>query len=112
MDELPKTYRLPALPPAPPSDLQALVRRWFECADFSAVGPILDELQALGRHRDHADLLRWLAGAVGRHAADPTARLDWHAGPPEELWRLFCFDLFDFASSVRWLAGRLKPPPR
>lgn len=48
IDVMQKVYTLPDLPLAPYSDAQALLRRFVEYRDFSALRPLLDELEALG----------------------------------------------------------------
>jgi len=92
-----KVYELPALAPAPASDLQALLRRFIEYADWSAVRPLLDCLNDAGRH-DDAREVRWVFGQFfGQQADSPDwacDRLSWRFRMSRDLVGLFAFDLF------------------
>lgn len=59
-----KVYSLPDLPSAPYSDAQALLRRFLEYRDFSALRPLLDELEALGEKEARRSLFNICLSAV------------------------------------------------
>lgn len=59
-----KVYSLPDLPLAPYSDVQALARRLLEYRDFSALRPLLDELDATGETEARKSLLSLCAGVA------------------------------------------------
>ncbi len=59
-----KVYSLPELPLAPYSDAQALARRLLEYRDFSALRPLLDELDATGETEARKGVLSLCVGVA------------------------------------------------
>lgn len=62
----------PALAPAPASDVQRLALRWFRDGDWSAVRPLLDELDAQNRPDDAKAIRRELAAGAFYQTFDTT----------------------------------------
>ncbi len=91
-----KVYELPDLAPAPASDLQALLRRFIEYADWGAVRPLLDCLNEAGRHEDAIEVKRLFGKFFTKQVSEP----DWLC--PRSMWDYrvddlmarFAFDLF------------------
>jgi hypothetical protein len=111
-----KIYTLPDLLPAPTSDLQLLVRRLIEYADWSLLPALMDEL----RDRSRVDDIRQLQTKLTQHLITVWANDRWIEWV-EYLWRLFLFDLFDVngianrMAETKWLsveeAQRRQVPP-
>jgi hypothetical protein len=103
-----KVYTLPDLPPAPTSDLQLLVRRLLEYADWSVLPALVDELKATGREQDLAAVKQ----AV-RHFACPTLDTSLWDNPfklfAEKALETFYFDLFSMEGIIQQAVDRSKP---
>lgn len=96
--EMPKVYELPDIAPAPASELQSLLRRFIEYADWGAVRPLLDCLKEEGRHEDAREVRRifgqvvaWQAGGSSQSGISPTS---WVVRVTDQLLPVFVFDLF------------------
>lgn len=88
-----KLYTLPDIPAAATSNLQLLVRRLIEYADWSLLPALLDELQEQGRVRDVRQLSRLLADTL----LSPKISLPY-VPFVNQLLGMFLFDLFDAAA--------------
>jgi hypothetical protein len=101
-----KVYQLPGLLLAPTSELQLLLRRWFEYADFSAVPALLDELQEQGRTEDRRKVLDYLRQHSQNARHIPPSKTYWAVGFPEEMVNYFFWDLFDLNSQLQQIQER------
>ncbi len=95
---------MPDLLPAPSSDVGALARRLIECADFTAVAPLLDAL----RERQRGGTATKLMAAVAEWAYQAenlnTYRRRW-ANRARGLLMLFWHDLFDLTATLAAAEG-------
>lgn len=110
MSELQKVYSLPDLPPAPTSDLQALVRRLIEYADFSTLPAICDELQQQNRIKDYTNFRKWVVSEADSLSQHPSNRLYW-TSIPYPLRRIFWLDLFSLEGLAQFMTERLSTEP-
>lgn len=96
-----KVYTLPDLLPAPYSELQGLVRRLIEYADWSVLPALLDELREQRRELDY----HHIRGLIAQQLDPPYWRADADSWPywTDTLIRIFLFDLFDVADLARML---------
>lgn len=98
--------RWPDLPAAPFSEVQALAVAWLKGGNWSAVIPLLDELQGSGRYDD----VREIRATVAMRAAQlfgsfPASLADsWRASAIRVLW----FDLFDLPATLAAIEGATK----
>lgn len=99
MSNLTKVYQLPDLPPAPTSDLQLLVRRLIEYADWQCLVGIVDELRAYDRNRDLRQLQYIIAGIVTNTSGKKPYSVVVH-----QIIGVFWFDLYDVAGTAEALA--------
>jgi hypothetical protein len=95
-----KVYHLPDLLPAPYSDLQALVRRLLEYADWSVLPALLDELKASGRERE----IRWLQGHIAQHLCRSDSVVKTYKVFVAHILGIYWFDLFDVTSTAAAMA--------
>lgn len=98
-----KVYTLPNLLSAPTSDLQLLVRRLIEEADWSVLPALYDCLLGEDRVRD----VRQLSRMITRHLCPAPNRLiydyaEWCA----DLLGMFWLDLFDPAATAQAMATK------
>lgn len=100
-----KLYALPDLTPAPYSEVQGLVRRLIEYADWSVLPALVDELTAMGRHQE----LFWLRHSVSTRLQPSIFDNDDWSWWGQTLTELFLFDLFSVPGvathfgAVKWL---------
>jgi hypothetical protein len=107
------SWKLPELAPAPPSDLQSLLRKLITDRDLSTVPLILDELQGIGRDEDAKKLkydLGELAKTTLMKSPHTPAGRQWEYFRDEAVC-YFWFDLFDMQASLSALQPLIMEPP-
>lgn len=106
-----KAYQLPDIPPAPTSDLQLLVRRLLEWADFSTLPAIFDKLKEEGRDEDLAYLKCYVSYLALPDKQSPTWSTPFYRFVHSCL-PLFTFDLYSMEGLMEVCENRSKPLPK